>query len=149
MKNIFCALMIGVSCMAFAEDDEPSVGMSMKAFIKMRGEPDKKELRDGKDVLWYDGNQPYFAVFKNKKLDSLFDDKDTVNQRHQDEMAEIQANERAEYQARAEEQQRRQNAMRAMQNFRIKPMEFHPMPVNRPVNTNCNMIGNQMNCSSY
>lgn len=49
----------------------------------------------------------------------------------------------------AERQQRNE----AIQNFQrtIAPPQQQPyqMPVNRPVQTNCNRIGNQVNCTSY
>lgn len=141
---------------SFESPSEPTVGMPMRAFFKGRPLPDKREIRNGEEVMWFDGDEPYYAVFRNKKLTSYYVDKDTIARRaegarrYDEELRQGQENfERAQYEAQAQERIRRQNAIRAMGNmFQPQPIPYQ-IPVNRPVNTNCQRFGNQVNCTSY
>lgn len=59
-----------------------------------------------------------------------------------------------EYQAKMQAQQQQLQALQAygaMQSAMPRPAPVQPymMPVNRPVQTNCNGVGNSVNCTSY
>jgi len=131
----------------------------MKKF--MRGRMfDRREILNGEEVLWFDGAEPYYAVFKNYKLKSFYIDKETIARRaeearrYDEELKQGQEDfERAQNESQVREQEynerRRQNLLKILGNS-FKPMPApYQIPVNRPVNTNCQRNGNQVNCQSY
>ena len=128
---------------------EPTIGMTKAQFFKGRGMADKRELRNGEEVLWFDGDEPYFAVFKNKKLTSYYIDKETIARRADERRRQQEAYEQDQYEEQIRAENRRQGVLKAVQGmFKPQPMPYQ-IPVNKPVQTNCYMIGNQMYCTSY
>jgi hypothetical protein len=133
-----------------AEPSEPRVGMTKLEFTKGRGTPDKKEIIDGKEVWWFDGNEPYYVEFKNNKLVSYYTDKKTIESRAENQKRQQEAYEQAQYEQQARDEYRKREAIRAIGNaFKPQPMPYQ-VPVNRPVQTNCyNGIGGSVQCTSY
>jgi len=127
---------------------EPRVGMSVSEFAKGRGMPDKKEIKDGADVFWYDGEEPYYAVFKNKKLVSFYIDKETINFRANERRRQQEAIEQAQHEEQIKDQERKREAIKYFRQ-RYKPQQAYQIQTTKPIQTNCNQIGNQLHCTSY
>lgn len=129
---------------------EPRAGMSMNEFFKGRGAPDRSGIIDGKEVLWYDGNEPYFVEFKNKKLVSYYIDRETIQIRAENQRRQQEAYERAQYEDQARDEYRKREAIRAIGNaFKPQPMPYQ-IQNNSPVRTNCYPgIGGSVQCTSY
>jgi hypothetical protein len=162
---IIVALLIGsVNQAAFAEEPEnpwlqmkpiaPAAGMPMKLFIELRGEPDRRELLNGAEVFWYDVSEPYYAVFKNKKLISYYIDKDTIARRNEEFRRQQEAGEHAQYEAQAREQEyeerRKQHLLKIIGNsFKPQPVPYQ-IPVRKSTTTNCYPgVGGSVQCTSY
>lgn len=64
------------------ENLKMAAGTSIGEYTKYFGEPDSKELFDKKKmVYWYNGQDPFFAVFEDGKLVSYVIDRETINRR--------------------------------------------------------------------
>ncbi len=69
-------------------------GLLYSEFVNVWGKPDRSEFVDGVHLYWYDGKNPMYFAFKNKKLSGWFVDKDTIKDRKQEEEAKIAQEER-------------------------------------------------------
>lgn len=67
--------------MKFRRNQATKFGTTLSEFIYCFGEPDTKELVNGDQVYWYDGQTPIFVTFKNEKLSSLTIDRETLRDR--------------------------------------------------------------------
>lgn len=165
-KLMLVILLLGLTLQSvFAEEPEnpwlnmkpvaPAAGALITTFIKLRGEPDRRELRDGEDVLWYDGAEPYYAIFKDGKLTSYYIDRETIARRMDEYRRQQEALARAQYEEQEQQQEqertRRQNISNYFRNAaQSQQQQPYKIPVNRPVNTNCTPgVGGSIQCTSY
>lgn len=115
-------------------------GASIEQHVKIFGEPTTKEIMNGKDVYWYDGDEPYFVVFNNDKLESLMIDRETIDKREA-------SMERQRDRVTAENAARRARIGQALSNIQPVKQEAYQMPV--PKRTNCQRTSNGMDCTTY
>lgn len=121
-----------------------AAGVSLEEFTKYHGEPNTKEIRDGKQIYWYNYNVPIFVIFTKNKISDIIIDRDTIQQREnrkaqsaQNRAAERRHQENLNEAQAAREQAYWNNLTNSINN-------------SRPVNTNCtrDVYGN-VNCTSY
>lgn len=74
-------LLVEMEKMKIRRSRATKFGTTLNEFIYCFGEPDTKELVNGDNVYWYDGQTPIFVTFKNEKLSSLTIDRETLRDR--------------------------------------------------------------------
>lgn len=74
-------LLVEMEKMKVRRSQATKFGTPLNEFIYCFGEPDTKELVNGDNVYWYDGQTPIFVSFKNDKLSSLTIDRETLRDR--------------------------------------------------------------------
>lgn len=128
-----------------------NLNTKMSVFKKYWGEPKTEELYNGAKVLWYDDQEkPFFVIFKDEKLASYFIDRDTIAARQNENLRQLESAEAERRHMENMEQQRKARIAAAFSES-FKPVQQQPymMPINKPTTTNCNKIGNTVNCTSY
>lgn len=90
-------------------------------------QPTAIELVDGNIRYWYDGETPYFVLFKKGKLDSLILDRETMFHRRNEALQQAAIHQQALHTAAMEEQAARdrllQNWQNAIQNMQLSDIE--------------------------
>lgn len=130
--------------LAVRRKNAKQVGTSIGEFIICFGEPEQRELVNGQDVFWYDDPiQPMFVIFKDKKLISMFVDRQTVQDRRNNAQAAV---DRADIERRHREQIEEQKASRWQQAIQFNQALQQSK---QPTTTNCYRTYSGIQCTSW